>query len=245
MANSVVVASRRDTIAQRWLKGQSIASIAQETGIPLGTVKHDLHFVRQAMLSGQGDVVRLARSRAMATIELVAAQAWQRVDKLAARTKGNPDDQTILGYLNVVLKTQAQTAKLAGVDGALSDYLAREVVNRDLGEWVDAHDPDEIAHKRLLASIDDEDGEEDEDEADDGSVSEDELIAQVDDAYHKGLEAGAEQAKTAMFATIREMAAQVKAEASAGAPPPASPDEADTPQKGAGDSAPLLPLIPL
>src|SRR5258708_30809340 len=91
MANAEIVASRRDEIGQRWLRGQSVASIAAETGTAYGTVKNDLDEIRQEMLRGHGDVLRMARARTLASIELVAAPAWERVVALGAQAE--PDEQ--------------------------------------------------------------------------------------------------------------------------------------------------------
>ncbi len=55
IANAEIVAARRDEIAARWLKGQSVASIAHDLHLPLGTCKHHL------------------------------ALAWQRLDALTAQ----------------------------------------------------------------------------------------------------------------------------------------------------------------
>jgi hypothetical protein len=221
MANAEVVAIRRDNIAQRWLKGQSVASIAAETGEPLGTVKHDLHFVRQAMLAGTGDVVRLTRSRSMATIELVAAQAWQRLDALSAQDE--PDDGALTGYLNVVLKAEAHAAKLAGIGGAPSFILER-LLNTDLHTWLDAQDKaKERAELRALQRYDDEDEEDEPDE-------EDEYERGKADGYARGLAEGAKQANEVYIAAIHEVVDGIRAETAPAEPEPeldATPAESE------------------
>src|SRR5260221_7966376 len=140
MANAEIVASRRDEIGQRWLRGQSVASIAAETGTPYGTVKHDLHCIHQEMLRGQGDVLRMARARTLASIELVAAHAWGRGDALGAQAE--PDEQAVVAYLNIVLKAEMQGAKIAGLIVSQPDQaVQRHVVNRDLETWIEERDP--------------------------------------------------------------------------------------------------------
>jgi hypothetical protein len=153
MANAAEVATKRDEIGQRWLRGQPVSQIARETGVPLGTVKHDLAVIRRAMLAGQGDVLRLARARTMATVELVAAQAWQRIDALSGQAE--PDEQAISGYLNVVLKAQMQAAKIAGLLVGQPDGLVQKrVIDRDITAWIEEHDPDVAAQKAYNRELD-------------------------------------------------------------------------------------------
>jgi hypothetical protein len=153
MANAEIVAARRDEIAARWLKGQSVASIAHELHIPLGTCKHHLALIRRAMVAGQPSVLRLARSRSMAVAELVSAQAWQRLDTLTTQDK--PDEHSIIGYLGVVLKAEAHAARLAGLtqpDSQVQD----KIVNADLRDEVARQDPDtrwRQAQDRQLAEL--------------------------------------------------------------------------------------------
>ncbi len=152
MANDELVASRRDEIGQRWLRGQSVATIARETGVPVGTVRHDLETIHQELLRGQGDVLRMARSRTMATIELVTAHAWERVEQL--QRQAEPDEQAVLAYLTLVLKAEMQTAKIAGLIVSQPDQVVQQqVVNRDLHTWIEERDPTAAArkaHDRML-----------------------------------------------------------------------------------------------
>src|SRR5260370_15707859 len=139
MANAEIVAARRDEIAARWLKGESVASIAHDMHLPLGTCKHRLALIRRAMVAGQPSVLRLARSRSMAVAELVSAQAWQRLDALTAQDK--PDEHSIIGYLGVVLKAEAHASRLAGLtqpDSQVQD----KIVNADLRDDGARQDPE-------------------------------------------------------------------------------------------------------
>jgi hypothetical protein len=141
MANAAIVASRRDEIAARWLKGQSVVSIAHELHMPLGTCKHHLALIRRAMVAGQPDVLRLARARGLAIAELVSAQAWRRVDALAAQSE--PDDQTeraMIAYLGLVLKTEMHAARLAGLTQP-DEQVQDRIVNADLRAEVARTDP--------------------------------------------------------------------------------------------------------
>ena len=153
IANAEIVAARRDEIAARWLKGQSVASIAHDLHLPLGTCKHHLALIRRAMVAGQPSVLRLARSRSMAVAELVSAQAWQRLDALTAQAA--PDEHSIIGYLGVVLKAEAHASRLAGLtqpDSQVQD----KIVNADLRDEVARQDPDtrwKQAQDRHLAQI--------------------------------------------------------------------------------------------
>src|SRR5260370_33521500 len=139
MANAEILAARRDEIAARWLKGQSVASIAHELHIPLGTCKHHLALIRRAMVAGQPSVLRLARSRSMAVAELVSAQAWQRLDALTAQAA--PDEHSIIGYLGVVLKAEAHAARLAGLTQPDSQGQDK-IGNADLRDEVARQDPE-------------------------------------------------------------------------------------------------------
>ena len=149
MANTSIVADRRDKIGARWLKGQSVASIARDLHIPLGTVKHDLHYIRSVLRSGQGDVLRMVRARSLAVIELVCAEAWRRLDTLCASDE--PDEHAIIGYMGVLLKGQGQAAKLAGLPSELPSKEAWWLFHQEMSAWIDEHIPAAIAQRQERA----------------------------------------------------------------------------------------------
>jgi hypothetical protein len=221
MANTAIVASRRNDIARRWLRGESVSSIAESTGVPFGTVRHDLHFVRRALLAGQGEVLRACRAKTMAAVEDTISEAWRCVDALKAAPPAERDWPALNASLTLILRGHAQLAKVAGL-GAPPDAprLQHDVLWRDVWTWVKENDPEEIAHKaslaRLMASY------EDEEEDDDGSVSEAQLIEQVNAAYERGRAEGAKQANEVAMAAIREVAEQVRAETAQPEPEPFS-----------------------
>jgi hypothetical protein len=206
MANTSVVANRRDEIGARWLKGQSVASIARELDVPLGTVKHDLHYIRSELRVGQGDVLRMIRARSMAVIELVCAEAWRRLDALTGSDE--PDDQAIIGYMGVLLKGQGQAAKLAGLPTQATSDVAYRVFNRDIYAWIEENVPEVRAEREKrearAAEIDARYATPDEDE-DDGGISAEEYVERMEqvmeEAYERGREDALAEARTVDAAT--------------------------------------------
>jgi hypothetical protein len=151
MANHAIVATRRNEIGERWLRGESVTSIAASMHIPLGTCRHDLHFIRRSLLSGSPDVLRMARARTMAAAELVQAKAWRRIGALEAQAE--PDDHAISGYLGVILRGLAQSAKVAGLDGKPADSIRAALLDRAALDWVSEHRPYDPLDELIASSL--------------------------------------------------------------------------------------------
>jgi hypothetical protein len=137
MSNQAVVTARRNQIAQRWLRNESASSIAAARGLPVGTIKHDLDSIRKNLIDGQGEALRLARAKAIAGAEQVIAKSWERLVLLEAQPAADQDERAIGAYLTLILKAQAQLARLAGVLVGKPSFVVQRVVNDGLSQYAD------------------------------------------------------------------------------------------------------------
>ncbi|MGZ3636882.1 MAG: hypothetical protein ACXVCX_03470 [Ktedonobacterales bacterium] len=131
MANSDIVAARRDEIQQLWLRGVSVSNIAAQTNTPLGTVKHDLAVIRRMLAAQHAGDVRLARAALLASVRDVLQVVWQRYDAYLQRPPDACDERVLASYLGSVLKAHTLLGKLTGATAAPSE-LQQRVVDSEL-----------------------------------------------------------------------------------------------------------------
>jgi hypothetical protein len=71
------ISIRRDTIADRHLKGRTVAEIAGELGVCRRTVDRDLAAIRRLWRQAHRDAIEEARARELARIDLLEREAWE------------------------------------------------------------------------------------------------------------------------------------------------------------------------
>jgi hypothetical protein len=133
---------RRHKVAELWLRGISVRSIAEQVHVSPTTVATDLTAVRAELLREHRQELEAKRARSVAHLRAVQASAWT----LFARLK---DDRTNkVGSLNTIVNAEQLITKLEGTaapDTAVNLTVAQIRVANDALERA-ASDPEVAAH---------------------------------------------------------------------------------------------------
>jgi hypothetical protein len=111
MAESAVVAKRRQNVADLWLRGMPVLRIAKTLQVPHRTVRSDILALRKELALERVTDLEACRDRSVAVFRKAQQEAWLLFARLDNASSSK------LGALNTIVAVETTIARLEGTLG--------------------------------------------------------------------------------------------------------------------------------